>query len=293
MSSLPMHVTEHELELPDRERAMEMSENAILETYRALDEQRMQLNAKKMELRSLLEDVEPDTKTTIEQSLDGVPEVGPSLDAIYSPIIELREELLRRRVQTCEEAASKLEGYNHAIESATSTVEELIRHAQDEKARLEAQARFEAKQAENDNPPIPVEADSTGPSASTIGAALQDAIDIGDSEELEIVPSVVLQVTVGELTEDNFYAGLDDGQSFGVFASTIELLPLGTYADVEIKTEDGPTLNVNGRVRWYRDWIDSSPGIFPGMGIELLDIDAEQKRIIENFMAKREPWLFV
>lgn len=293
MTSLPINTTERELELPDRESAMEMSENAILETYRALDEQRTELNGKRDELRHLLEDIDSETKAVIEERLNGMPDVGSGLESIYRPILELREELLRRRVETCEKAATELENYNHAIGSAITTIEELTQRAQDEKTRLEMRARFDAKEAQNDVVPPPAPADSLDESASTIRAALQDAIEVTEEDDVDIAPPVALSVTVGDLTEDNFYAGLDDGDSFGVFASTIELLPLGTYTDVEIKTEEGATLNVSGRVRWYRDWIDASPGIFPGMGIELLDVDAGQRRIIEDFMTKREPWLFV
>ena len=234
MTSLPIKTTERELELPDRESAMEMSENAILETYRPLDEQRTELNGKRDELRHLLEDIDSETKAVIEERLNGMPDVGSGLESIYRPILELREELLRRRVETCEKAATQLENYNHASGSAITTIEELTQRAQDEKTRLEMRARFDAKEAQNDVVPPPAPADSLDESASTIRAALQDAIEVTEEDDVDIAPPVALSVTVGDLTEDNFYAGLDDGDSFGVFASTIELLPLGTYTDVEI-----------------------------------------------------------
>ncbi|MEL6546466.1 MAG: hypothetical protein AAFQ82_17700, partial [Myxococcota bacterium] len=109
------------------------------------------------------------------------------------------------------------------------------------------------------------------------------------SEPTDEVLDIEARVTME--SEDNFWAGLDSES--GVFISTINVLPLGQKVHVLLDVEGRHSVNAYGTVRWLRDWDDLQPELHPGMGIELSELDEAQDRIVEDFMSRRDPWLFV
>ncbi len=97
------------------------------------------------------------------------------------------------------------------------------------------------------------------------------------------------EVTLG--SESNFYTGFSgDLSEGGVFVATYEkLLPPGTAVELAVALPNRPPIKVTGKVRWVREPNDQSPGVFPGMGIQFDEVQAEALAAIKSFLQRREP----
>jgi len=70
----------------------------------------------------------------------------------------------------------------------------------------------------------------------------------------------------------------------GIFVATVTLLPIGTSVKLELGTESGPPVVVEGDIAWVSDDKD-------GMGIRFTHLDDAATAAIEEFMQKRAPLL--
>ncbi|MCC6751344.1 MAG: TIGR02266 family protein [Deltaproteobacteria bacterium] len=104
---------------------------------------------------------------------------------------------------------------------------------------------------------------------------------------------VEISTDLDDHSESNFYTGFaNDLNGGGVFVATRDTLAVGTKAKIELKFPDGgPTLQVNGRVRWTRERHDGPDGE-PGIGFEFVDLSDEARKRIESFLSRREPLFF-
>lgn len=95
---------------------------------------------------------------------------------------------------------------------------------------------------------------------------------------------VHLETEISLSTESQFFAGLS-GEVTGVFVATYRPLPHGTSVDLEFGIP-GAVLRATGRVGWVRE---SGFDSLPGVGIEFVTIEEEDRQRIEEFSATRVP----
>ncbi len=101
------------------------------------------------------------------------------------------------------------------------------------------------------------------------------------------------RVALGWTSKSSFYTGLcHDISVGGLFIATYQLLPTGTAMEVEIRLPDEEGLiRVAGEVRWTRP--DSPRRECPiGMGVQFVDLEEEDRRRIERFIARRDTEFF-
>jgi uncharacterized protein (TIGR02266 family) len=107
-------------------------------------------------------------------------------------------------------------------------------------------------------------------------------------------PRVRMQAQVDFESEDNFFNGfsanISDG---GVFVATVNVLALGTSVDIGFTLPTGERIECKGVVRWVREIDDKQPDVFPGMGVQFVDLDERGAQAIESFIQQREPMFYV
>ncbi|MEO1171100.1 MAG: hypothetical protein AAFX94_03465, partial [Myxococcota bacterium] len=256
---------------------------SLLETYAKLEEQRSLLANEITSVKELL-DKDAAGDESIEDELAALENVGVDLEETYQPLIELREELLRQRLERCEEVAGRVKEASDELLESRDAIERLRTRVEE----LQAKEKEAPKLIPVEEPPVQgtlTPAPTPEPAAEP--TPLQAKVSEAANDEV-----VDLETRIDLDSEDNFYCGLD-GDEVGVFASTIEILPLGQRVHVRVQVNGTETVTGHGRVKWFRDWDDGQPNLYPGMGIELLDLDDGTRRTIDGFMETREPWLFV
>ncbi|MGA9524700.1 MAG: PilZ domain-containing protein, partial [Myxococcaceae bacterium] len=76
------------------------------------------------------------------------------------------------------------------------------------------------------------------------------------------------------------------------FIATVPTVEIGTEVDLGFSLADGEKLNVQGVVRWVREVNDLTPDIFPGVGIQFVNLDPATAGAIQQFVSSREPMFF-
>ncbi len=89
-----------------------------------------------------------------------------------------------------------------------------------------------------------------------------------------------------------FFSGFtQDISTGGVFLATHQIYPIGTEIKISLSV-NGEKLELNSIVRWVRKQESiSSPDLSPGMGLQFIDPDEKQVKVIEEFVKKKEPLL--
>lgn len=94
-------------------------------------------------------------------------------------------------------------------------------------------------------------------------------------------------------TEHNFYMGLTENLSEGgLFIATYEPLPLGTQLDLSLNLPDHPPIKSRCEVRWVREHTEFTNDATPGVGVQFLDLDDQDKQTIRDFLQQRDPILY-
>ncbi len=275
MSSLSLLTSnERWVELPEQERNVESREKTIFESYTDVENKREAVRNKVRQLRELVAALADDVpaRDELESGLIGLESVGDDLEQTFEPLVELRAEYLRRREALCKRVAEDVSRLCERLGRAGSRADELHARAQravERRAQETPETTVDATASELPSTPS-IERDA-------VAEPSNDVVDLG----ARVTPE----------SEDNFWAGLD--AESGVFVSTINILPLGQRVHVRVDVEGMHSVNAYGVVRWFRDWDDDQPELHPGMGIELQELDESQKRVVEEFMSRRDPWLFV
>jgi uncharacterized protein (TIGR02266 family) len=97
----------------------------------------------------------------------------------------------------------------------------------------------------------------------------------------------ILEVEVGLVGENNFFAGLSmDVSEGGVFVATYEPSPIGTNLMISFVLPDGHSVTTPGVVRFL---IDARGDIPPGMGVSFADLAHEDLKAIRKFCKTRRP----
>jgi uncharacterized protein (TIGR02266 family) len=99
-----------------------------------------------------------------------------------------------------------------------------------------------------------------------------------------------MQTEVDLSSDSNFYAGfstdLSDG---GIFVATCQYLPTGTEVDLAFTLPGAQRIQAKGVVRWSREFNDATPEVFPGLGVELMEMSPQSRHAIHAFTSQREP----
>lgn len=227
----------------------------------------------------------------------------PALDA-ESPFAEarqLRVQALAARERALHEVRQRITTFRGQIQQLNVTLGNDEKHVQ----RLVQQAKQAAQQKAAPPPP----ADDVGFAQTLVSQAPppglkakaptqpsqpQVKVPLGSIAPKRQAPRVRMQAQVDFESEDNFFNGfsanISDG---GLFIATVNLLALGTHIDLAFSLPTGERVECKGVVRWVREVDDRAPEIFPGMGVQFVDLEPRAARAIEGFIQQREPMFYV
>lgn len=230
----------------------------------------------------------------------------PTLDAegVFSPAREMRAQALASRHQAIAEVRQRITTFRAQIAQLgqTLTTDEKLVQRVVTQAKQAAAAQAQAALASDEAlgatmisaAPVPglkpraatqpaVAAPTKAPTAAAIAAAAKRQS-----------PRVRMQAQVDFESEDNFFNGfsanISDG---GVFVATVNVLPLGTSVDIGFTLPTGERIECKGVVRWVREIDDKQPDVFPGMGVQFVDLEERGAKAIESFIQQREPMFYV
>jgi len=97
---------------------------------------------------------------------------------------------------------------------------------------------------------------------------------------------VMVDIEVDYKSADNFlFAYITDISAMGIFIRTNAPEPPGTKLNLSFAPAGGPRLNLEGRVMWVNPYRPGSyDNINPGMGVQFVDLSAEQREQIVNLV---------
>jgi uncharacterized protein (TIGR02266 family) len=85
---------------------------------------------------------------------------------------------------------------------------------------------------------------------------------------------------------DFFRAYIGNLAKGGLFVKTMKILPVDTFLNVEFSLPNrNQMIHTTGKVVWTRSKDKSSEKMPPGIGIQFVDIDPEDERLLKNYMA--------
>lgn len=230
----------------------------------------------------------------------------PTLDAegAFSPAREQRVQALASRHQAIVEVRQRITAFRAQIAQLgqTLTTDEKLVQRVVTQAKQAAAAQAQAAAANEEAlgatmisaAPVPglrqraatqppVAAPAKAPTAAAVAAAAKRQS-----------PRVRMQAQVDFESDDNFFNGfsanISDG---GVFVATVNVLPLGTSVDIGFTLPTGERIECKGVVRWVREIDDKQPDVFPGMGVQFVDLEDRSAQAIESFIQQREPMFYV
>jgi type IV pilus assembly protein PilZ len=97
---------------------------------------------------------------------------------------------------------------------------------------------------------------------------------------------VMVDIEVDYKSADNFlFAYITDISAMGIFIRTNAPEPPGTRLNLRFQPQGGPQLNLEGRVMWVNPYRPGSyDNINPGMGVQFVDLSAQQREQIVNLV---------
>jgi type IV pilus assembly protein PilZ len=97
---------------------------------------------------------------------------------------------------------------------------------------------------------------------------------------------VMVDIEVDYKSADNFlFAYITDISAMGIFIRTNAPEPPGTRLNLRFTPPGGPQLNLEGRVMWVNPFRPGSyDNINPGMGVQFVDLNAQQREQIVNLV---------
>ena len=103
---------------------------------------------------------------------------------------------------------------------------------------------------------------------------------------------VDLHVEITLESDSNFYAGVANNVSEGgVFVATFAAPPVGAKVTLSLGLPGTRRFSIPGRVRWVRD-DEVCRGSVPGCGIQWLELPADARVAIEDFVRSRDTELY-
>ena len=142
-------------------------------------------------------------------------------------------------------------------------------------------------QTTTDDRPIPL---IEKPRRSEVPEIQQTASIAPDDKERRYSDRRSVKVDIGIHSDTNFFTGFtQDISSGGLFVATYDILSMGTTLNVNFSLPRGPVLSLDGTVCWIREYNETTPDIFPGMGIRFDNLTNEDEEAINQFIAKNPP----
>ncbi len=194
------------------------------------------------------------------------------LDAVaLEPAAKVNERLMHARMQ----ALKARMGITEAALAAQAAAMAELRDVALLKLQLEAELKRQ--------PPSPPPA----------APAKIDADPTVWTNEMRGSPRVVLQAAVDYASATNLYTGFTTNISEGgLFIATVERMPIGTHVDLCLQLPTGQLVRALGEVRWFREYNDTTPQVYPGMGVRFLGLSQTDQIVLHQFVAEREPMFF-
>jgi uncharacterized protein (TIGR02266 family) len=95
-------------------------------------------------------------------------------------------------------------------------------------------------------------------------------------------------------SESTFYQGFTENISAGgLFVATYDVKPLGHVVHLVFSLPNfDRQIELDGEVRWVREYNPMTPDTIPGMGVRFVGISDEEKAAIEEFTAMKEPLFY-
>lgn len=204
----------------------------------------------------------------------GATSVPPlEVDAVAGAALKSREELLARRAEAAEALEAVLAEYRQTLQETAGQLAE-------EERRLGAMKERFGRERE-----------------AAMARAQAAAEPVERADDL-IVPSgppkeVRLRAVVDFESDTNFFTGFaNDIRQGGLFVATLFRLARGTKVEVEFSLPGGCELKATGIVTWRREGNYRDRDVFPGVGVQFLDLPERVAAEIAAFVAKREPLFF-
>jgi type IV pilus assembly protein PilZ len=97
---------------------------------------------------------------------------------------------------------------------------------------------------------------------------------------------VLVDIEVDYKADETFlFAYITDISAMGIFIRTNAPEPPGTRLNLRFQPQGGPQLNLEGRVMWVNPYRPGSyDNINPGMGVQFVDLSAQQREQIVNLV---------
>ena len=108
----------------------------------------------------------------------------------------------------------------------------------------------------------------------------------GSGPDRRVHTRVTVDIEVDYKSADNFlFAYITDISAMGIFIRTNAPEPPGTRINMRFTPPGGPELNLEGRVMWVNPYrAGSYDNINPGMGVQFVDLSAQQREQIVNLV---------
>jgi uncharacterized protein (TIGR02266 family) len=104
------------------------------------------------------------------------------------------------------------------------------------------------------------------------------------SSQLETKVSGTVRISF-KSESDFFRAYIGNLAKGGLFVKTMKILPVDTLLNVEFSLPDSnQIIHTTGKVAWTRSGDKSSEKIPPGMGIQFIDINQEDEKLLKKFI---------
>lgn len=190
-------------------------------------------------------------------------------------------EQMRQTVHAYSAELSQLSTQLTADESALAQMQAQLRAHEQQRAQQQA-----AQTQQMAPPPVPLQARPAAGSNAAVTA-------VARAEPRRSLPRVRMQAAVDLHTESNFFTGFSTNISEGgLFIATVQSPPIGTEVDVAFTLPGTGKIEIKGVVRWAREVNDKTPDIFPGVGIQFVNLDPRTAQAVSQFVSGREPMFF-
>ncbi len=208
----------------------------------------------------------------VSERMDAASEVRAAVHAFADELTALAAQLARD-----EETLARTQ---------EAVAEELARRAAEEERRAAEAQRLAAEMQRRAAEPPPVDRER-----KTTQIEMQIAKTESPPPRKRV--RVKMQAAIDLESDSNFYTGFSTNISEGgIFVATVNMPPRGAMVELHFSLPNGKRMDVRGEVRWSREVNDKTPDIFPGVGVQFLDLSADAHADIRNFVAEREPMFF-
>ena len=104
---------------------------------------------------------------------------------------------------------------------------------------------------------------------------------------------ISIDADVGFQSETNFFTGFtEDISSGGLFIATYDIRDIGSDLTINFTLPDGQPICAEGKVRWVRDYNETSPDVSPGMGVQFDNLSIDDQSAIHRFIEERPPLFY-